>query len=147
MIHGIRPRATKEQMAEILQTFGTYVKLAVDIRRGILAGGGTLHADCEAVLLEDDSQLLVWQVAGAEELRCREAGATKGCVPPKGESTESPIDDPTARPQGTESERDLAGCQLSVFNLPMPSDGYSARRLKPRQPRQSAWRRRPRQRR
>jgi len=55
-------------MAEILQTFGTYVKLAVDIRRGILAGGGTLHADCEAVLLEDDSQLLVWQVAGAEEL-------------------------------------------------------------------------------
>ena len=68
MIHGIRPRATKEQMAEILQTFGTYVKLAVDIRRGILAGGGTLHADCEAVLLEDDSQLLVWQVAGAEEL-------------------------------------------------------------------------------
>lgn len=52
----------------MLQTLGTYVKLAVDIRRGILAGGGTLHADCEAVLLEDDSQLLVWQVAGAEGL-------------------------------------------------------------------------------
>jgi len=29
----------------MLQTLGTYVKLAVDIRRGILAGGGTLHAD------------------------------------------------------------------------------------------------------
>mgnify|MGYP001612466517 CR=1 FL=1 len=40
----------------MLQTLGTYVKLAVDIRRGILAGGGTLHADCEAVLLEDGSQ-------------------------------------------------------------------------------------------
>ena len=40
----------------MLQTLATYVKLAVDIRRGILAGGGTLHADCEAVLLEDGSQ-------------------------------------------------------------------------------------------
>ena len=30
--------------------------MAVDIRRGILAGGGTLHADREAVLLEDGSQ-------------------------------------------------------------------------------------------
>jgi hypothetical protein len=43
-------------MADMLQALGTYVKLAVDIRRGILAGGGTLHADCEAVLLEDGSQ-------------------------------------------------------------------------------------------
>ncbi len=32
------------------------IKLAVDIRRGILAGGGALHADCEAVLLEEGSQ-------------------------------------------------------------------------------------------
>lgn len=35
----------------------TYVKLAVDIERGILAGGGAMHADCEAVLLEDGSQV------------------------------------------------------------------------------------------
>lgn len=34
----------------------TYVKLAVDVQRGILAGGGTLHADCEAVLIEDGSR-------------------------------------------------------------------------------------------
>lgn len=27
-----------------------------DVRRGILAGGGELHADCEQVLLEDGSQ-------------------------------------------------------------------------------------------
>lgn len=40
----------------MLQTLGTYIKLAVDIQRGILAGGGTLHADCEAVLLQDGSQ-------------------------------------------------------------------------------------------
>jgi hypothetical protein len=40
----------------MLQGLGTYMKLAVDIERGILAGGGTLHADCEAVLLEDGSR-------------------------------------------------------------------------------------------
>jgi len=33
-----------------------YIKLAVDIRRGILAGGGLLHADCEATLIEDGSR-------------------------------------------------------------------------------------------
>ncbi len=32
------------------------IKLAVDIRRGILAGGGELHADCESVLLQDGSR-------------------------------------------------------------------------------------------
>jgi hypothetical protein len=38
------------------ETLGTYIKLAVDIRHGILAGGGILHADCESVLLEDGRQ-------------------------------------------------------------------------------------------
>ncbi len=56
MIHIIRSRATKQQMDEMIQTLGTYIKLAVDIRRGILAGGGALHADCESALLEDGSQ-------------------------------------------------------------------------------------------
>jgi len=40
----------------MLQALGTYIKLAVDIQRGVLAGGGTLHADCEAILLEDGSR-------------------------------------------------------------------------------------------
>jgi hypothetical protein len=39
----------------MLDELGAYVKLAVDIRRGSLAGGGALHADCEAVLLGDSS--------------------------------------------------------------------------------------------
>jgi hypothetical protein len=43
-------------MKEMLEMLETYVKLAVDIDRGILAGGGAMHADCEAVLLEDGSQ-------------------------------------------------------------------------------------------
>ena len=33
----------------------------MDIERGILAGGGELHADCEAVLLENGSkQVDIW---------------------------------------------------------------------------------------
>ena len=55
-IHIIRTRTTKEQLKEMLETLETYVKLAVDIERGILAGGGAMHADCEFVLLEDESQ-------------------------------------------------------------------------------------------
>lgn len=56
MIHIIHDRATSEQMQEMLQMLETYIKLAVDIDREILAGGGAMHADCEAVLLEDGSQ-------------------------------------------------------------------------------------------
>lgn len=40
----------------MLQPLRTFVKLAVDVRRGILAGGGVLHADCEAALLQAGSQ-------------------------------------------------------------------------------------------
>jgi hypothetical protein len=56
MIHLIRIQATQEQMDEMLQALKTYVKLAVDIQRGILVGGGEMHADCEDVLLDDGSQ-------------------------------------------------------------------------------------------
>ncbi len=56
MIHIIRFRATKQQMDDMLRTLGAYIKLAVDIRCGILAGGGELHADCESALLEAGSQ-------------------------------------------------------------------------------------------
>ena len=56
MIHLVREHATPQQLTEMLEVLEVYIKLAVDIRRGILAGGGTLHADCEAVLLEDGSR-------------------------------------------------------------------------------------------
>lgn len=38
------------------EELGDYIKLAVDIERRIFAGGGVMHADCEAVLLDDGSQ-------------------------------------------------------------------------------------------
>ena len=45
----------------MLEALQTYVKLAVDIQRRVVAGGGALHADCEAVLLEDGSlQQNIW---------------------------------------------------------------------------------------
>lgn len=56
MIYLLNSRATKRQIEEMLQTLETYIKLAVDVDMGVLAGGGALHADCEAVLIEDDSQ-------------------------------------------------------------------------------------------
>lgn len=40
----------------MMEALDTYIKLAVDIRRGVLAGGGVMHADCESALLEDGSQ-------------------------------------------------------------------------------------------
>jgi hypothetical protein len=59
-------------MEEMLQVLETYVKLAVDLERGILAGGGALHADCEAALLEDGSrQENVWGadwIPGAQQV-------------------------------------------------------------------------------
>ena len=56
MIHIIQQRATKQQMQDMLEALGTYIKLAVDVRREIVVGGGTLHADCESVLLKDGGQ-------------------------------------------------------------------------------------------
>ncbi|MHB8398801.1 MAG: DUF5674 family protein [Candidatus Limnocylindrales bacterium] len=45
--------ATLERMAEGM--FGTLVKAVVDIEQGILAVGGEMHADEEALLLADGS--------------------------------------------------------------------------------------------
>jgi len=52
----IQSKATPEQIRSMLETLGSYIKLAVDVERGILPGGGALHADCEAVLLDNGSQ-------------------------------------------------------------------------------------------
>ena len=56
MMYIIRERATDKQLREMVEVLQTYIKLAVDVRRGVVAGGGALHADCEAALLEDGSQ-------------------------------------------------------------------------------------------
>lgn len=51
IIHVITAAATASQVEEMLQSHQSFIKLAVDIRRRIVAGGGEMHADCEAALL------------------------------------------------------------------------------------------------
>jgi len=55
-IHIIRNRAAPGQILEMQEELVTYIKLAVDVDRDILAGGGEYHADCEEILLEDGSR-------------------------------------------------------------------------------------------
>lgn len=53
----IREPATPEQIATMSAVYtGLLIKLAVDIEREILAGGGELHFDCEQLLLADGSE-------------------------------------------------------------------------------------------
>lgn len=55
-IHVLTSKVTKQQLSEMLEELEDYVKLAVDIDLGVVAGDGRLHADCEAVLLANGSQ-------------------------------------------------------------------------------------------
>jgi hypothetical protein len=61
MILILQAQATPAQMQQMLIELGIYIKVAVDIQRGVLAGGGELHADCERILLRDGSaQSSIW---------------------------------------------------------------------------------------
>jgi hypothetical protein len=61
MIHVLHSRATPEQMQQMTEALGIYLKLAVDVEAQILAGGGDLHSECEEVLLEQGSlQSNIW---------------------------------------------------------------------------------------
>ncbi|MGH2592239.1 MAG: DUF5674 family protein [Anaerolineae bacterium] len=51
----LREAPSPEQMKELLGVFETFIKLAVDVRREVVAAGGEMHSDCEEVLLEDGS--------------------------------------------------------------------------------------------
>ena len=55
-IHLIREKASEQEIENMLKFLETYIKAAVDIKQGILAGGGIMHADCEAMLIECGSQ-------------------------------------------------------------------------------------------
>jgi len=56
MIHLLREPASRTQIREMLKEYKRMIKIVVDIRRRILSGGGEMHSDCEAVLLEDGSE-------------------------------------------------------------------------------------------
>ena len=69
----LREPATAQQIKDMLEVHEHFIKVAVDLRQGILAGGGEFHADCEAALAEQDSQRQdVWGadwVPGTKEVR------------------------------------------------------------------------------
>ena len=50
IVHLITEKATPQQVREMATFYTAHIKVAVDIERGVLAGGGEWHADCEAVL-------------------------------------------------------------------------------------------------
>lgn len=54
MIHTLREEASQNQLNDMLQEYETMI--VVDIRRRKLSGGGEMHSDCEAALLEDGSE-------------------------------------------------------------------------------------------
>lgn len=56
MIHLLDCPATLQQVKEMLDAYPILIKIVVDVRRRVLAGGGEMHADCEAVLLEHGSE-------------------------------------------------------------------------------------------
>ena len=56
MIHLLTRQVSSEQETEMLEEYEDMIKIVVDVRRRRLAGGGEMHADCEAVLLEDGSE-------------------------------------------------------------------------------------------
>jgi hypothetical protein len=96
-IHIIRQHATEEEIREMLEELETYIKLAIDVERNVLAGGGEYHADCEEVLLEDGSrQEDIWGADWYPEPRRVEFGALINIRPQQG-NRGMEIEDPKLR--------------------------------------------------
>jgi len=84
-IHIIRQRASQQEVDEMLEELETYIKLAVDIQRSVIAGGGEYHADCEEVLLEDGSrQENIWGADWHPDSKRVEFGAVINIRPQQG---------------------------------------------------------------
>jgi hypothetical protein len=96
-IHIIRQRATEKEIQEMIEELETYIKLAVDVERNILAGGGEYHADCEEVLLEDGSrQEDIWGADWYPDSKKVEFGALINIRPHQG-NRGMEIEDPKLR--------------------------------------------------
>ena len=84
-IHIIRQPASEKEVDEMLEELQTYIKLAVDLERSVLAGGGEYHADCEEILLEDGSrQEDVWGADWYPDSKTVEFGALINIRPHQG---------------------------------------------------------------
>lgn len=56
MVIIIDKKANKEQITKMLEDFDSYIKVVIDIDKGILAAGGDRHFDAEQTLLENGSK-------------------------------------------------------------------------------------------
>ena len=52
----IQKKASKEQLKKLSEHFDGYIKVVVDIKKGILAGGSDRHFDDEQTLLKNGSK-------------------------------------------------------------------------------------------
>jgi hypothetical protein len=96
-IHIVRRHPTQKEIKEMLQVLETYIKLAVDVEREVLAGGGEYHADCEEALLEDGSlQENIWGADWYPDSRKVEFGALINIRPRQG-NRGMDIEDPKLR--------------------------------------------------
>ncbi len=93
----------------MLQEIRVYIKIAVDIERGILAGGAQQHADCEDVLLKLGSrQQDIW---GADWLPFTQAMAYESIINirPSQNNRSMIIQDPAIRERVTQITIELIG--------------------------------------
>jgi Protein of unknown function (DUF5674) len=96
-IHILRRHAKEKEIQEMLEELETYIKLAIDVEKNILAGGGEYHADCEEALLEDGSrQEDIWGADWYPESRIVELGALINIRPHQG-NRGMEIEDPKLR--------------------------------------------------
>jgi len=56
MILIIRKKATFDEIKKMAMDYDGYIKLVIDTKLNILAGGGEKHFDAEQLLLQDGSQ-------------------------------------------------------------------------------------------
>jgi len=109
LIHIIRTKATKQQIDEMLEELYPIIKLAVDSHRCILAGGGQMHADCEALLIEEGSrQEDIWGANWIPVTQTIEYEALIN-IRPKQRNYSLTIQDPTTKQRIEDITRQLLG--------------------------------------
>lgn len=52
----LRQTPTRDQLQDMLEAQGSYIKVAVDVAQDVVVGGGEYHADCEEMLLAQGSR-------------------------------------------------------------------------------------------
>lgn len=96
-MHLIKQRASETELQEMMEELENYIKLAVDVKRNILVGGGEYHADCEALLLEDGSrQEDIWGADWYPDSRTIGFGALIN-IRPRQNNYSMEIEDPAIR--------------------------------------------------